>query len=102
MLHHETFDPGAFTVREGVPLVSDPTNGTSDFRETLLAQHAKPLQEAQHPDWRPDPGHLDWHGREVFIPTGLLDPEEAVGMPCFFMRADFSALKCSGRISMPN
>jgi putative restriction endonuclease len=66
VLHHRTFDLGAFTVREGVLLVSDQANGTSGFQETLLAFHGKPIRDAQHPDWRPEPKHLDWHGREVF------------------------------------
>ncbi len=66
VLHHKTFDLGAFTVREGVLLVSDQANGTSGFQETLLTYHGKPIRYAQHPDWRPGPGHLDWHGREVF------------------------------------
>ena len=66
VLHHKTFDLGAFTVREGVLLVSDLANGTAGFEETLKAYHGKPIREAQHPDWRPAPGHLEWHGREVF------------------------------------
>jgi putative restriction endonuclease len=66
VLHHKTFDLGAFTVREGVLLVSDQANGTTGFLETLLSYHGKPIRDAQHPDWRPEPKHLDWHGREVF------------------------------------
>jgi putative restriction endonuclease len=31
VLHHKTFDLGAFTIREGVLLVSDQANGTSGF-----------------------------------------------------------------------
>jgi hypothetical protein len=31
-----------------------------------MAYYGKPVREAQHPDWRPEPGHLEWHGREVF------------------------------------
>ncbi len=66
VLHHKTFDLGAFTVREGVLVVSDRANGTAGFQEALMAHHGKPIREAQHPDWRPEPKHLDWHGREVF------------------------------------
>ena len=39
VLHHKTFDLGAFTVREGVLLVSDQANGTTGFQEALLAYH---------------------------------------------------------------
>jgi len=47
-------------------LVSDQANGTTGFQETLLAHHGKPIRDPQHPDWKPEPKHLDWHGREVF------------------------------------
>lgn len=66
VLHHKTFDLGAFTVREGLLLVSDQANGSTGFEESLLAYHGKPIRDPQHPDWRPRTGHLDWHGREVF------------------------------------
>jgi putative restriction endonuclease len=66
VLHHKTFDLGAFTVRGGVLFVSDQANGTTGFQEALMAHHGKPIREAQHPDWRPEPRHLEWHGREVF------------------------------------
>src|SRR3954468_18021632 len=66
VLHHKTFDLGAFTVREGVLLVSDQANGTTEFQEALMAFHGKPIRDAQHPNSRPEPKHLDWHGREVF------------------------------------
>jgi putative restriction endonuclease len=66
VLHHKTFDLGAFTVKEGVLLVSDQANGSAGFQESLLAYHGKPVRPPQHPDWRPRPGHLEWHGREVF------------------------------------
>ena len=51
---------------EGVLLISDQANGTTGFQVSLLAYHARPIRDPQHPDWRPEPGHLDWHGREVF------------------------------------
>src|SRR3954452_23471904 len=66
VLHHKTFDLGAFTVSQGVLLVSDQANGTTGFQETLLTYHGKPIRDPQHPDWRPEPRHLEWHGREVF------------------------------------
>jgi hypothetical protein len=49
VLHHTTFDLGAFTVREGVLLVSDRANGATGFREALLAYHGKPIRDPQHP-----------------------------------------------------
>src|SRR5262249_26271630 len=36
VLHHKTFDLGAFTVSDGVVLVSDRAHGTSGFHETLM------------------------------------------------------------------
>ena len=66
VLHHKTFDLGAFTVSGGVLIVSDQANGTAGFLEHLMAFHGKPIRAAQHPDWRPGPKHLEWHGREVF------------------------------------
>lgn len=66
VLHHKTFDLGAFTVTDGVMLVSDQANGTAAFDETLMAYHGKPIRPPQRPDWRPSPDHLGWHGREVF------------------------------------
>src|SRR4051795_1097161 len=52
VLHHKTFDLGAFTVREGVLLVSDQANGTTGLQEALMAYHGKPIRDAQHPAWR--------------------------------------------------
>ncbi len=66
VLHHEMFDRGAFTVSEGVVLVSDRAHGTSGFHETLMDYHGGSVQEPQRPEWRPERRHLDWHGREVF------------------------------------
>jgi putative restriction endonuclease len=66
VLHHKTFDLGAFTVADGLLLVSDQANGTTGFQDGLLAYHGKPLREAQRPEWRPEREHLGWHGREVF------------------------------------
>jgi putative restriction endonuclease len=66
VLHHKTFDLGVFTVAEGVVLVSDHVHGTSGFLETLMTYHGGPIREPQRPDWRPEPGHLAWHRREVF------------------------------------
>ena len=66
VLHHKTFDLGAFTVAEGAVLVSDQVHGTSGFQETLMAYHGGPIREPQRPDWRPEAEHLAWHRREVF------------------------------------
>jgi putative restriction endonuclease len=66
VLHHKIFDLGAFTVREGVVLVSDWAHGTAGFQEWLMAYHGRPVREPQRPEWRPEQGHLAWHGREVF------------------------------------
>jgi putative restriction endonuclease len=66
VMHHKTFDLGAFTVLEGLLLVSDQANGTTGFQETLMTHHGKPIRDPQHPHWRPEPKHLDWHAREVF------------------------------------
>jgi putative restriction endonuclease len=66
VLHHKVFDLGAFTVSDGVVLVSDQANGTTGFAESLMAYHGKPIRLPQHPDWKPGPQHLVWHGREVF------------------------------------
>jgi putative restriction endonuclease len=66
VLHHKTFDLGAFTVTGGVLVVSDQANGTAGFQETLMAYHGKPIRPPQHPGWKPEAGHLEWHGREVF------------------------------------
>jgi putative restriction endonuclease len=67
VLHHKTFDLGAFTLSpEGVLLVSDQANGTTGFQETLLGHHGKPVRPTQRPEWRPGPENLNWHSREVF------------------------------------
>jgi putative restriction endonuclease len=66
VLHHKTFDLEAFTVKEGVVLVSDRAHGTAGFEEWLMVHHGRPLRDPQRPDWRPEPGYLAWHGREVF------------------------------------
>ncbi len=66
VLHHKTFDLGAFTVADGVLLVSEQANGTAGFEEALLRHHNKPVRQAQRPEWRPAHVHLDWHAKEVF------------------------------------
>jgi putative restriction endonuclease len=66
VLHHKTFDLGAFTVAEGVVLVSDQVHGTSGFHEALMAHHGGRIREPQRLDWSPEPRHLAWHRREVF------------------------------------
>jgi hypothetical protein len=57
---------GTLSIANGILLVSDQANSSAGFQENLLAYHGKPVWPPQHPDWRPEPGHLDWHGREVF------------------------------------
>lgn len=67
VLHHKTFDLGAFTVsRDELILISDQVNGSSGLDEGLVQFHGKPMRQAQRRDWRPFPDHLDWHAREVF------------------------------------
>jgi putative restriction endonuclease len=66
VLHHKTFDLGAFTLTDGVLVVSDRANGTAGFQESLMAYHGKPIRAAQRPEWSPVVAHLEWHGREVF------------------------------------
>src|SRR5262249_13242658 len=66
VLHRMTFDLGAFTVSGGILLVSDQAHARTGFQETLMVHHGRPIREPQHPGWRPEPRHLDWHGREVF------------------------------------
>ncbi len=66
VLHHKTFDLGAFTLTDGVLVVSDQANGTAGFAEALIAYHGRPIRPPQHPDWGPEAKHVEWHGREVF------------------------------------
>jgi putative restriction endonuclease len=67
VLHHKTFDLGAFTLnQERILLVSDRVNGSAGLHEALLRHHGQPARAAQRPEWNPAPAYLDWHGREVF------------------------------------
>jgi putative restriction endonuclease len=66
VLHHKTFDLGAFTVSDGILLVSDRANGTTGFAEAMVAYHGQPTRPPQRPDWGPEQKHLEWHGREMF------------------------------------
>ena len=67
VLHHKTFDLGAFTLSgKGVLLVSDQANGSTGFQESLLSFHGKEVRAPQRPEWAPQSGFVDWHGREVF------------------------------------
>jgi hypothetical protein len=63
VLLHETFDLGAFTVSGGVLLVSDQANGTIGFEWVLMAYHGNAIRALQHPDRRPEPRYVEWHGR---------------------------------------
>jgi putative restriction endonuclease len=66
VLHHKLFDLGAFTLnRRGTLVVSDQAHGTTGFAETLLRYQGITVRP-QRTAWKPDPAHLDWHGREVF------------------------------------
>jgi putative restriction endonuclease len=67
VLHHKTFDLGAFTVnQDGVLFVSDQAHGTEGFHEALMSRHGKPVRPPQRQEWKPAPASLDWHAREVF------------------------------------
>jgi putative restriction endonuclease len=67
VLHHKLLDLGAFTLDgEGRVLVSEQAHGTGGFEEFLMRHHGKEARRPQRVEWRPDPGHLEWHGREVF------------------------------------
>ena len=67
VLHHKTFDLGAFTINpEGVLLVSDQAHGTEGFHQALLRHHGGRIAQPQRPVWKPALEHLDWHAREVF------------------------------------
>jgi putative restriction endonuclease len=67
VLHHKTFDLGAFTVsRDGVLLVSDQAHGNQGFEEALMSRHGKVIRPLQRQQWKPAHASLDWHAREVF------------------------------------
>jgi putative restriction endonuclease len=67
VLHHKTFDLGAFTVNhDGRLLVSDQAHGTDGFQEALMSRHGKPVRPPQRKEWKPIPSYLDWHAKEVF------------------------------------
>ena len=66
VLHHKTFDLGAFTIAQGHILISDEASGTSGFHETLMAHHGSLIRMPQRPEWSPKIDHLTWHRREVF------------------------------------
>lgn len=67
VLHHKTFDLGAFTVNhEGILLVSDQAHGTEAFQEALMRQYGKGIRPPQRQEWIPAAASVDWHAREVF------------------------------------
>jgi putative restriction endonuclease len=71
VLHHKTFDLGAFTVNnDGVMVVSDQVHGTEGFQEALLRHHCKVIRPPQRQEWRPTQASLDWHAKEVFKGKG--------------------------------
>jgi putative restriction endonuclease len=66
VLHHKTFDLGAFTLTaEGLLLVSDQAHGTAGFEEALLCHHGRRVRSPQRPEHKPQAAFLGWHGREV-------------------------------------
>jgi putative restriction endonuclease len=70
VLHHKTFDLGAYTLSPaGVLLVSDQAHGTAGFEEGLMRHHGRPVRPPQRTTWAPEPDFLAWHGREVFKGT---------------------------------
>ncbi len=54
VLHHKMFDLDAFTVRELAVWVSDQANGSTGFREPLMACRDRPIRDPHHPDGRPE------------------------------------------------
>jgi len=67
VLHHKTFNLGAFTLNaQRVLLVSDQAVGTVAFEEMLLRHHGKAIRPAQRPEWAPDPTFVEWHQEQVF------------------------------------
>ena len=81
VLHHKTFDLGAFTLsKDGLVLVSDQANGSTGFEGALMRHHGKPVRAAQRPEWRPAPDHLGWHAREVFKGEARQRGREAFGL----------------------
>ena len=67
VLHHKSFDLGAFTISADLAvLISDEVHGSTGLQETLLRHHAQPLRKPQRPEHVPAGHFLDWHGRQVF------------------------------------
>jgi len=67
VLHHKTFDLGAFTISpSGTILVSDQAHGGEGFEASLLRHHTSRVRAPQRPEWKPAEGRLNWHAREVF------------------------------------
>ena len=67
VLHHKTFDLGAFTIRDDLTvMVSDEVSGLCGLTEHLLAYHGKALLRPIHADAVPATHFIIWHRREVF------------------------------------
>jgi hypothetical protein len=47
-------------------LVSDLANGTVGFEESPRIFDGKTACPPRRPEWRPETGHLQWHGRAEF------------------------------------
>jgi len=67
VLHHKTFDLGAFTIQPDLKLmVSDQVHGSTGVQEALLRFHGSAIRSPQRPEHTPKQEFLAWHGREVF------------------------------------
>ena len=77
VMHHKLFDRGAMTVAEEdlSVRVSQHVHGGRGFEEWVTGFHGRPIEPPQHPDYRPEPGHLAWHWREVFRQPARYGPE---------------------------
>ncbi len=65
-LHHKLFDMGAFTVSEGLFVVSECVYGNGGLEHTLLRYHGRPIQRPIASAYMPLIEHFQWHEKEVF------------------------------------
>jgi putative restriction endonuclease len=67
VLHHKTFDLGAFTVGSDLTvIVSDEVSGLCGLAEHLLTYHGKCLSRPIHVDAAPAMEFINWHRSQVF------------------------------------
>lgn len=67
VLHHKTFDLGAFSIRPDlIVLVSDQVVPSVGSNDALLRFHGAALRKPQRPEFLPRKEFLSWHEREVF------------------------------------